>query len=241
MRRKISCFATVLAALLSTAAAGATPIEYSFSGTGDWTLNGRGGSGDFVINLAADTSKIMVEPGEYVVLVSGTFSSGGSNVAFTEGGPVVFNEVIDGTAPPGTMLFAQVPDIGPVTGLELTNSLFETYDLSHALPLTSGMPEWASTPFSTSDGPLEFQSISAVSFHATIVPEPSDICPAGRGRHASRCAQATPELACLNSDNQRLRPLEADEQALCGLFFAIHSLAKVPAPVVDRWNVLRGA
>jgi hypothetical protein len=173
MRRKIWCFAAALAALLSTAAADATPIEYSFSGTGDWTLNGLGGSGDFVVNLSADTSKIMVEPGEYASLVSGTFSSGGSAVAFTEGGPVVFNEVIDGTAPQGTMLFAQVPDIGPVTGLGLTNSLFETYDLSRALPLTSGTPEWVNTPFYTSNGPLEFLSISAVSFQATTVPEPS--------------------------------------------------------------------
>jgi hypothetical protein len=71
------------------------------------------------------------------------------------------------------MLFVQVPGIGPVAGLGLTNSLFETYDLSHVLPLTSGTPEWVNAPFSTSDGPLEFASISAVSFQATIVPEPS--------------------------------------------------------------------
>jgi PEP-CTERM motif len=173
MRRKIWCFATALA-LLSTAAADATPIEYSFSGTGDWTLNGLGHSGDFVVNLTADTSKIVAGTDTYGVFVSGTFSSGGSPVAFTEPGPVVAaNEVIDGTDPPGTMLFAQVPDSGPVTGLGLTNSLFETYDLSHVLPLTSGTPEWVNTPFSTSDGPLEFASISAVSFQATIVPEPS--------------------------------------------------------------------
>jgi hypothetical protein len=85
----------------------------------------------------------------------------------------VGNEVIDGTAPPGTILFAQVPAIGPVTGLALTNSVFETYDLSHALPLTSGPPEWVSTPFFTSGGPLEVLSISTLSFQATIVPEPS--------------------------------------------------------------------
>jgi hypothetical protein len=174
MRRKIWCFATALTALLSTAAADAKPIEYTFSGTGDWTLNGLGGSGDFVVNLTADTSKIVGGMDTYGVFVSGTFSSGGSSVAFTEPGPVVAgNEVIDGTAPPGTMLFAQVPDSGPVTGLGLTNSLFETYDLSHALPLTSGTPEWVSTPFSTSDGPLEVLSISALSFQATIVPESS--------------------------------------------------------------------
>jgi PEP-CTERM motif len=171
MRRE--CFAIALAALLSTAAADATPIEYSFSGMGDWTLNGLGGSGDFVVNLTTDTSKILAEPGEYAVPVSGTFSSGGSTVAFTEGGPVVFNGVSDGTAPPGAVFFAQIPIFGPVTALGLTNSLFETYDLSHVLPLTSGTPEWVNAPFSTSDGPLEFASISAVSFQATIVPEPS--------------------------------------------------------------------
>ena len=117
MRRKIWCFATALTALLSTAAADAKPIEYTFSGTGDWTLNGLGGSGDFVVNLTADTSKIVGGMDTYGVFVSGTFSSGGSSVAFTEPGPVVAgNEVIDGTAPPGTMLFAQVPDSGPVRG-----------------------------------------------------------------------------------------------------------------------------
>jgi hypothetical protein len=89
MRREIWCFATALAALLSTAAADATPIEYSFSGTGDWTLNGLGGSGDFVVNLTADTSKIVAGTDTYGVFVSGgTFSSGGSPVAFTESGPV---------------------------------------------------------------------------------------------------------------------------------------------------------
>ena len=41
MRREI-CFATALAALLDSRAADATPIEYTFSGTGDWTLNGLG-------------------------------------------------------------------------------------------------------------------------------------------------------------------------------------------------------
>jgi hypothetical protein len=71
------------------------------------------------------------------------------------------------------MLFVQVPGIGPVAGLGLTNSLFETYDLSHALPLTSGTPELINAPFSTSDGPLEVLSISALSFQATTVPEPS--------------------------------------------------------------------
>jgi hypothetical protein len=174
MRSRTWCFVAALAALLSTAAADATPIEYSFSGSGDWILNGLGDSGDFAVDLTADTSKIIVGPGEYAVLVSGTFTSGGSTVAFTEGGPIAINEVVDGTTPPAAILFAQVPGIGPVAGLGLTNSLFETYDLSHALPLTSGTPELVSgTPFSTSDGPLEFLSISALSFQASIVPEPS--------------------------------------------------------------------
>jgi hypothetical protein len=172
MQREAWCFAAALG-VLSTAVVDATPIEYSFYGTGDWTLNGLGDSGDFIVKLTGDTSKILFSSGEYAVLVSGTFSSGGRSAAFSESGPVAFNEVIDATVPPGTMLFAQVPGIGPPTGLGLTNSAFETYDLSHALPLTSGTPEVVNTPFSTSDGPLELLSISAVSFKATIVPEPS--------------------------------------------------------------------
>ena len=97
-------------------------------------------------------------------------------MAFTEPGPVVAgNEVIDGTAPPGTMLFAQVPDSGPVTGLGLTNSLFGNLrpEFTRSSTHVSGTPEWVSTPFFTSDGPLEFLSISALSFQATIVPESS--------------------------------------------------------------------
>jgi len=174
MQRETWCFAAALAALLSTtAAADATPIEYSFFGTGGWTLNGLEDSGDFIVNLSGDTSKIMFQPGQDVVLVSGTFGSGGQTVDFTENGPVAYNEVIAGTAPPGTMLFAQVPQIGSPTGLGLTNSVFDTYDLSHSLPLTSGTPVLVNTPFFTSGGPLEFLSISAASFQATTVPEPS--------------------------------------------------------------------
>jgi hypothetical protein len=116
MRREIWCFATALAALLSTAAADATPIEYSFSGTGDWTLNDLGGSGDFVVNLIADTSKIMVEPGEYAVLVSGTFSSGGSTVAFTEGGPIGQMQSSTGPLPRAQCSLCKFPASGRSRG-----------------------------------------------------------------------------------------------------------------------------
>jgi hypothetical protein len=174
MRCETWSLAAALAALLSTtAAASATPIEYSFSGTGDWTLNGVDGAGDFLVNLTADTSEILFQPGQDVVVVSGTFSSGGTTVDFTEHGPVDRNEVIDGTDPPGAMIFAQVTEIGPPAALGLTNSVFETYDLSHALPPTSGTPVFVDTPFLTSGGPLEFLSISAASFQATLVPESS--------------------------------------------------------------------
>src|SRR5580704_13095441 len=54
---------------------------------GALALNGLGGSGDFVVNLTADTSKIVAGMDTYGVFASGTFSSGGSSVAFTEPGP----------------------------------------------------------------------------------------------------------------------------------------------------------
>jgi hypothetical protein len=44
----------------------------------------------------------------------------------------------------------------------LTNTVFEAFDLSHALSLTSGAPLVADQPFSTSGGALELSSISAL-------------------------------------------------------------------------------
>jgi hypothetical protein len=174
MQRGTWCFAAALAGLLSTTmVADATPIEYSFSGTGDWTLNGLEDSGDFVVNLTGDTSDIQVQPGQDLVVLSGTFGSSEKTVDFTEGGPVDFNALFSGTSSPGAVLFAQVPGFGSPADLGLTNSAFETYDLSHALPLTSGTPAFGNTPFFTSGGPLQFHSISALGFQATIIPEPS--------------------------------------------------------------------
>jgi hypothetical protein len=171
-RRTLPISGIALAAMLATSAANAVPIHYFFHGTGEWTLNGIDAGGDFTASLTGDTAGISFEEGEYVNLVSGTFSSGGSAVAFTDSGPVDFNEVIDGTAAPGTLLFAQVFSSPPVAAWALTNTVFETYDLSHALSLTSGTPLVADQPFSTSGGALEFSSISALSFQATV-PEPS--------------------------------------------------------------------
>jgi hypothetical protein len=172
-RRTFPILAAALAAMLATGAANAAPIHYFFHGTGDWTLNGVDASGDFTASLTGDTAGILFGGGEYVNVVTGTFSSGGSAVAFTDSGPVAFNEVIDSTAAPGTLLFAQVPSspFSPA-GWGLTNTVFETFDLSHALSVTSGAPLVADQPFSTSGGALEFSSISALSFQATV-PEPS--------------------------------------------------------------------
>ena len=171
-RRTLPISRAVLAAMLATGAANAAPIHYFFHGTGEWTLNGIEAGGDFTASLTSDTAGISFGGDEYVNRVSGTFSAGGSAVAFTDSGPVDFNEVIDGTAAPGTVLFAQVFSSPPVAAWALTNTVFETYDLSHALSLTSGAPIVADQPFSTSGGALEFSSISALSFQATV-PEPS--------------------------------------------------------------------
>jgi PEP-CTERM motif len=163
---------SALAAMLATGAANAVPIHYFFHGTGEWTLNGIEAGGDFTAGLTGDTAGIVFQGDQSVNRVSGTFSSGGSAVAFTDNGPVDFNEVLDGTAAPGTLIFAQVFSGPPPAAWALTNTVFETYDLSHALSLTSGVPFVTDQPFSTSGGALEFSSISALSFQATV-PEPS--------------------------------------------------------------------
>ena len=59
-------------------------------------------------------------------------------------------------------------------GEGLTNSAFTTYNLASAFPLTSGAPSFITQVFETSDGPLEFDSASSMTFQAiTAAPEPA--------------------------------------------------------------------
>jgi PEP-CTERM motif len=56
--------------------------------------------------------------------------------------------------------------------------VFETYDLTTALPFTVGTPSVAPATYSTSLGDLDFTTITALNFQAGIpaaVPEPTSL------------------------------------------------------------------
>jgi PEP-CTERM motif len=74
---------------------------------------------------------------------------------------------------PGFIGFAE--SAAPFPDESLTNSVFETYALDTALPLTAGGLSVAPATFDTSVGDLDFTAITALSFQATTVPEPSTL------------------------------------------------------------------
>jgi hypothetical protein len=68
--------------------------------------------------------------------------------------------------------------VSPFNDESLTASVFETYALNTALSSTSGGLSVAAATFPTSVGNLDFTTITALSFQATIpsaVPEPSAV------------------------------------------------------------------
>ncbi len=73
--------------------------------------------------------------------------------------------LIENTASPGFMGFAQT--LPPYPDKSLTATVFETYNLINALPLTSGGLSVAPATFQTGGGALVFDSITALSFEAT--------------------------------------------------------------------------
>jgi hypothetical protein len=164
---------TGCAAVLFAGSAMATPINYIFTGTGTGTLNGTPFSGSFTVTEVADTAGVTgPSGGEFTnIASSATFVVGALTATLTG----TTNEVIDNTAAPGFIGFAQLPAIA----VEATiNAAFETYQLKTALPLTIGTPNGVnSTPYSTSAGNLVFATITALNFQAVTpsVPEPASL------------------------------------------------------------------
>jgi hypothetical protein len=159
-------------AVLFAGSAAATPIDYIFTGTGTGTLNGTPFSGSFTVTEVADTSGVAgPSGGEFTnVASSATFVSGPLTATLTG----TTNEVIDNTAAPGFIGFAQLPAIAVEA---TTNAVFETYQLKTALPLTIGTPSVAPATYSTSVGNLDFVTITALNFQAVTpsVPEPASL------------------------------------------------------------------
>ena len=109
--------------------ASAATIDYIFSGTASWTLNGVTFTDDpFTLTYVADTSTITSSGGEFFNSGVGTFVSGATTATLT--GNV--NEVI--VDPPSDLLgFGQIV-ISPFTvSVEaISNSAFGSYSLSMA-------------------------------------------------------------------------------------------------------------
>jgi hypothetical protein len=156
----------------------ATPITYTFTGTGTGDLNGTAFSGAFTVTDIGDTSTIFSGGGEFMNAVSSaTFVAGALSTTFTG----IENLVIDNTAAPGFIAFAQFPTIAVEA---LTASPFETYALNTALATTSGGLSVAPTTFDTAAGSLDFTTITALTFTATVpgaVPEPASLAIFGAG------------------------------------------------------------
>jgi len=158
--------------VLLAGSAVATPIDYIFTGTGTGTLNGTPFNGSFTVSEVADTSGVTgPSGGEFTnVATSATFVSGPLTATLTG----TTNKVIDNTAAPGFIAFAQFPAIAVEA---TTNAVFETYQLKTALPLTIGTPSVAPATFFTSVGNLDFVTITALNFQAVTpsVPEPASL------------------------------------------------------------------
>ncbi len=160
--------------LLFAGAAKATPIDYIFIGTGTGTLDGTAFSGSFTVTEVADTSGITSGGGEYRnTPSSATFTAGA--LAASLSSPLI----IENTAAPGYIGFAE--GASPFPDESLTNSVFETYGLDTALSSTTGGLSVAPATFATSVGDLDFTTITALSFEATTVPEPSSLLLFGTG------------------------------------------------------------
>ena len=163
---------TACAALLFGSTVYATPIDYIFTGTGTGTLNGTPFSGSFTVTEVGDTATVSgPSGGEFTdVASSATFVAGALTATLTD----TTNEVIDNTAAPGFIGFAQT---SPLAVEATTNTVFETYNLKTALPLTVGTPSFSSLTgtYSTSVGDLDFTTMTALNFEAVVVPEPASL------------------------------------------------------------------
>jgi PEP-CTERM motif len=173
-------FSVVIAAALAfSALAGASqaaPITYIFSGVGSGSLDGTAFTdADFTVTLVGDTGDVTSGGGELMNdATSAIFTLGAQSATLTGVG----NDVVLDTSPSFPIIvFGQSQSAAPFGVAEgLSNSAFPSYNLASAFPLTSGAPAFDAKPqvFETSDGALEFDSASSMSFQAiTAAPEPA--------------------------------------------------------------------
>src|ERR1700683_3601941 len=187
-----SAIVTALALLIGGAAE-ATPITYTFIGTGTGSVGGTGGNNasggtafvadtggtsftTFTVTLTADTS---------TVTGSGLSSNAATTTTFVAGattGTVDMSSfVVENTGVPSMAFDELVP--APVfdVGEALVASPFATYNLASSLSLTPDTSlSVGPSIYATSAGNLEFDTITSLSFEAVTqstaaVPEPASM------------------------------------------------------------------
>jgi hypothetical protein len=154
----VTCAALAACAVpLHAAGASAATIDYIFIGTGSGVFDGRGFAGDFRIAMIADTSTVTSGGGEFRNDV-------GTMVIFIGGlrDTITAPLVLTNAADPGFAGFGQ--ELPPFPSEDLTNAIFQTYNLMTALPFTSGGLSVAPATFQTGGGTVDFETITALSF-----------------------------------------------------------------------------
>jgi hypothetical protein len=157
----------VSAALCWTAAA--SPATYTLSGTGTGSLGADPFSDvSFTITATADTSDITESLGVFMVSnsIATLFVSGVGTATFT-----IPTWTVDNTAN-GAGISA--PNQDRLILGDGNKPAFTTYDLGSSLTPVLGTPAFnPGIGFATTVGDFSLSSVSAVSFQAEVVPEPS--------------------------------------------------------------------
>jgi hypothetical protein len=159
----------VILGLVQVSAATASPVTYTFDGTGAVTLNSVSLGDTFSIVFTGDTSPIdsSGNPLFRYDSIVGTFTDGSvtesmtatlvANADPTQGGRInFFNSTFD-------------------NGLGLIASALIGYDLSTSIGPISGTlnPTLGSGSFATADGSLQFTGLNSLSFTAAVTPIPA--------------------------------------------------------------------
>jgi PEP-CTERM motif len=136
-KRKLirSVLVVTMTGMLSVVAAHASPMDYTFTGTGGGTINGTAFTGAFTFALEADTTNIIPSGTEFFLTnVAGTFSEGGTTYTLGSGVDIVANPDLS---------FPRIAFFNSdfTNGLGINNSALAGYSLASAIgPITAPNP-----------------------------------------------------------------------------------------------------
>ena len=183
MRKTGALLTLILLVLMAASVANAAPINYIFQGTGAGYLGGSYfENASFTITLTGDTNNVQDQGGGLFVNVasSGQVAIQGLNTAdFLIPMQLFVNQ------PFSVAGLSRAPDAADL--IDMSDPSFGGYDLKTAFgPVLIPFPyfgqfncQWGCV--STSQGDLEFISMTDVSFSATTVPEPGTLMLMGAG------------------------------------------------------------